>query len=216
MVHAPPRHSEILAGIYANLQVHADFREAAPAGGQGQLSVRLSGEDKLGEIEVEKVGQMARAKLLMVDDEKAFVESLARRLVLRNFTPVCVFSGREALEQLRKQTDIEVVILDVRMTGMDGIETIREIKRRFPLVEVIMLTGHATIESAVEGMKIGAFDYLLKPCEIDVLVSKIEAAAAQNRYYAKRLMEELIKPYQPKMDEAELLRKIKEEAKPAK
>jgi len=183
---------------------------------RGQLSVRLSGEDKSGEIEVEKVGQMARAKLLMVDDEKAFVESLARRLVLRNFTPVCVFSGREALEQLRKQTDIEVVILDVRMTGMDGIETIREIKRRFPLVEVIMLTGHATIESAVEGMKIGAFDYLLKPCEIDVLVSKIEAAAAQNRYYAKRLMEELIKPYQPKMDEAELLRKIKEEAKPAK
>lgn len=79
-----------------------------------------------------------------------------------------------------------------------------------------MLTGHASIESAVEGMKIGAFDYLIKPCEIEKLVLKISAAAAQKRYYEKRLMEELIKPYRPKMNEAELLRKIKEDEHPEK
>jgi DNA-binding NtrC family response regulator len=159
---------------------------------------------------------MAQAKLLLVDDEEAFVESLARRLVLRDFTTVCVSSGQEALDQLQTERDIEVVILDIKMPGMDGIETIREMKRRFPLVEVIMLTGHATIESAVEGIKKGAFDYLLKPCEIDKLVSKINDAAAQKRYYERRLMEELIKPYRPKMHEAELLRKIKQEKQPEK
>ncbi len=74
-------------------------------------------------------------------------------------------SGDEALKKLNENAGVEVVILDVKMPGMDGIETLREIKRQFPLVEVVMLTGHATVESAIEGMKIGAFDYLMKPSE---------------------------------------------------
>ena len=158
----------------------------------------------------------AKVKLLLVDDEKAFVESLARRLSLRDFEVVCGFSGQEAIDQLATYRDIEVFVLDIKMPGMDGIETIREIKTKFPLVEVIMLTGHATIESAVEGMKLGAFDYLLKPCEIDALIPKIRTAAEQKRYYEKRMMEELIKPYRPKMNETELLRKIKKDEHPEK
>ena len=79
-----------------------------------------------------------------------------------------------------------MVILDVKMPGMDGIETLREIKSRYPLVEVIMLTGHATVESAIDGMKLGAFDYLMKPCDIDVLVSKVSAGGRQKSAATRR------------------------------
>jgi len=74
------------------------------------------------------------------------------------------FSGEEALQVLEENANIEVVILDVKMPGMDGIETLTEIKKKYPLVEVIMLSGHADVESAIDGMKQGAFDYLMKPC----------------------------------------------------
>ena len=84
-------------------------------------------------------------------------------------------SGREALEKLRTQ-NIHVVILDVKMPGMDGIETLKQIKKQYPVVEVIMLTGHGTMESAVEGLKSGATDYLTKPTDIDELIGKAEEA----------------------------------------
>jgi DNA-binding NtrC family response regulator len=86
-----------------------------------------------------------------------------------------------------------VVILDVKMPGMDGIETLREIKRNHPLVEVIMLTGHATVETAIEGMKLGAFDYLMKPCDIDLLVAKVSEAAARKRKQEEKILEARIK-----------------------
>ncbi|MBW1732764.1 MAG: response regulator, partial [Deltaproteobacteria bacterium] len=73
------------------------------------------------------------------------------------------------------------------MPGMDGIETLREIKAKFPLIEVIMLTGHATIESAIEGMKIGAFDYLMKPCEVEQLMAKVQQATNKKREHEKRI-----------------------------
>jgi len=76
---------------------------------------------------------------------------------------------------------------------MDGIETLGEIKKKFPLVEVIMLTGHATVESAIEGMKLGAFDYLMKPCEIDQLVSKVREAAAKKRQHEEKIMQARLK-----------------------
>jgi len=154
---------------------------------------------------------MFLAKVLLVDDEKAFVESLARRLTLREIQTICAFSGEQALLNLQEDRTVDVVILDMKMPGMDGLETIRAINERFPLVEVIMLTGHATIESAVEGMKLGAFDYLVKPCEIDGLIERIMKAAAQKRYYEKKLMEELIQPYCPKSNIQNLIRKIKEQ-----
>ncbi|MCK7505448.1 MAG: response regulator [Desulfobacterales bacterium] len=107
---------------------------------------------------------MSLAKVLFVDDEVPFVEALTKRLTKRDLEIIPAYSGDEALKKLAEQTTIEVVILDVKMPGMDGIETLQEIKKKFPLVEVIMLTGHATVESAIEGMKLGAFDYLMKPC----------------------------------------------------
>ena len=100
-------------------------------------------------------------KILLVDDEKDFVEMLSLRLkeIGEKVTPA--HSGKECLETLEAKKNIDVVILDIKMPGMDGIETLTEVKKRFPLVEVIMLTGHGSTDTAVEGMKLGAFDYLL-------------------------------------------------------
>jgi DNA-binding response OmpR family regulator len=113
-----------------------------------------------------------KTRILIVDDEKEFVESLAERLVMRDYDVTTSFSGEEAIEKV-KGYNFDVVILDVAMPGMDGVSTLREIKKLKPLTEVLMLTGHATVETAVEGMKLGALDYVLKPCEIEELVSKI-------------------------------------------
>jgi len=114
-----------------------------------------------------------KARILIVDDEKEFVDSLAERLSMRDYDITTSFSGQEAVEKL-KGYNFDVVILDVAMPGMDGIATLREIKKLKPLTEVLMLTGNATVETAVEGMKLGALDYVLKPCEIDELVAKID------------------------------------------
>jgi DNA-binding NtrC family response regulator len=84
-------------------------------------------------------------------------------------------SGEEAL-QLLEEAPADVVVLDVKMPGMGGIPTLREIKKRFPLTEVILLTGHASVEVAIEGMQLGAFDYLMKPVELDELLYKIQDA----------------------------------------
>jgi DNA-binding NtrC family response regulator len=114
-------------------------------------------------------------KILLVDDEEDFVEMLSLRLeaVGEEVTPA--HSGTECLQVLEER-DVDVVILDVKMPGMDGIETLQEIKRRFPLVEVILMTGHGTVESAIQGQALGAFDYLLKPADFNELVEKLEAA----------------------------------------
>jgi DNA-binding NtrC family response regulator len=119
---------------------------------------------------------MGAVNLLLVDDEVPFVETMSKRLEKRNFKVASAFSGTEALALLEKNESIDVVILDVKMPGMDGISTLREIKRMRPLVEVIMLTGHGTIESGIEGMKLGAFDYLTKPCDMDKLLAKVQEA----------------------------------------
>lgn len=117
--------------------------------------------------------------VMLVDDEVPFVDTMTKRLTRRNLTILVAYSGPEALDMLKKHRKIDVVILDVKMPGMDGIETLREIKKSFPMVEVIMLTGHATIESGIEGMKLGAFDYLMKPCDIDQLMAKVMEAKAK-------------------------------------
>jgi len=114
-------------------------------------------------------------KVLLVDDENEFVEALAQRLEVRDFAVATAASGDEALARLG-QEDFDVVILDVLMPGKDGIQTLWEIKQLKPLAEVIMLTGHGTVETAIEGMKRGAFDYLMKPTETDELVEKIKKA----------------------------------------
>ncbi len=114
-------------------------------------------------------------KLLIVDDEERFLSTTEKLLSRKGYEALIAQSGSEALEIL-EQHMIHVVILDVNMPKMDGIETLKKIKQRFPLVEVIMLTGHATVESAVNGIKYGAMDYLMKPTDIEILIQKAEEA----------------------------------------
>jgi DNA-binding NtrC family response regulator len=136
---------------------------------------------------------MPLANVLLVDDEVPFVKTMTKRLTKRDLHIASAFSGQEALDKIEEDRSIEVVILDVKMPGMDGTETLREIKRKFPLVEVIMLTGHATVESGIEGMKLGAFDYLMKPCDIDQLISKVKEAAAKKRQHEDKIIEARMK-----------------------
>ncbi|MBW1709033.1 MAG: response regulator [Deltaproteobacteria bacterium] len=136
---------------------------------------------------------MAIAKVMLVDDEVPFVEAMTKRLTKRDLNVISAYSGQESLEKLSKTQTIEVVILDVKMPGMDGIETLQEIKKSYPLVEVIMLTGHATVETAIEGMKLGAYDYLMKPCEMDVLMAKVEEAVDKKRKHEDKIIEARMK-----------------------
>jgi DNA-binding NtrC family response regulator len=129
-------------------------------------------------------------QLLLVDDEPGFLETMAKRLGRRNFDVRTAPGGLEALELLSESGgEIEVAILDVKMPRMDGIETLGEIKRRYPLVEVIMLTGRGTVGSAIDGMKRGAFDYLMKPCEMAILEKKAREAADRRRRQEKKIVE---------------------------
>ncbi|WP_022666423.1 response regulator [Desulfospira joergensenii] len=136
---------------------------------------------------------MQSIRLLLVDDEKAFLETIAKRLEKRKVIVHKACSGKDALAELEEKKNIDAVILDVKMPGMDGIETLNEIKRQYPLVEVIMLTGHATVETAIDGMKLGAFDYLLKPCDIDLLLGKANDAANKKRRHEEKIVEARMK-----------------------
>ncbi len=130
--------------------------------------------------------------VLLVDDEASFVETLSKRIAKRDLKVSTAFSGPEALEKLKAgggASNFDVVILDVKMPGMDGLETLAAIKLKHPNVEVIMLTGHATVESAIEGMKAGAFDYLMKPCDIDLLLAKIDRAVVKKREHEEKILQ---------------------------
>ncbi len=128
-------------------------------------------------------------KLLIVDDEEGFVAALSKRLSARGIDVYTASNGEEGFDKLADHPEIDVVLLDVRMPGIDGIETLRHIKRTYPLVEVIMLTGHATVESAIDGMKLGAFDYLMKPCELEELASKVAQAKAKKTAHQAKILE---------------------------
>jgi DNA-binding NtrC family response regulator len=116
-----------------------------------------------------------KSRLLLVDDEEQFVEALSERLSLRGYDVTASLTGEDAIEKI-KNYNFDVVILDVRLPATDGTEVLREIKNLKPLTEVIMLTGHGTVEMAIEGMKLGAYDFLMKPCETEDLTAKIEKA----------------------------------------
>jgi DNA-binding NtrC family response regulator len=126
------------------------------------------------------------SRILLVDDEKDFVEMLTLRLQETGEEVLQAYSGLESLEKL-KETEIDVVILDVKMPGMDGIETLQEIKKNYPLVEVIMLTGHATIDAAVQGMKLGAYDFLNKPANFEDLTTKLNKARERKHDQMERI-----------------------------
>ena len=118
---------------------------------------------------------MVKMRIMLVDDEERFLQTTQKLLARRGYEVTTASGGVECLEKLAHEL-VHVVILDVKMPDMDGVETLKRIKQKFPLVEVIMLTGHASAASAVEGMKSGATDYLVKPTDIDILIAKAEEA----------------------------------------
>lgn len=130
---------------------------------------------------------MQKFNILVVDDEQEFRDLTVKRLEKRGLAARGAESGEEALEMLRKSIDNDVVLLDVKMPGIDGIETLRRIRADHPLLEVVMLTGHASVESGVEGMKLGAFDYLMKPIELDELIEKLTQAYRKKRAHEEKI-----------------------------
>lgn len=118
---------------------------------------------------------MPKPRILIVDDEKRFVTTLIKQLTERKLDVSGVYSGKEAIREVKNKL-YDVIILDVKMPGLDGTETLQELKKINPGIEVIMLTGHGSVASAVEGMRLGAYEYLMKPCEIEELMEKINEA----------------------------------------
>jgi DNA-binding NtrC family response regulator len=118
---------------------------------------------------------MIGSKILLVDDEVVFTKNMSKLLNARGYRVTAVNSGDAAIQELQKQ-DFDVVVLDLKMPGMDGLATLKEIKKLDLFTQTLILTGHGSIDSALEAIKLGAYDYLTKPCEIDDLVAKIEGA----------------------------------------
>lgn len=118
---------------------------------------------------------MKRPIILLVDDEVAFANNLLKLLSKRGYDVVVEYNGSDAVKRVGEK-EFDVIILDMKMPGMDGIATLKEIKKKAPLVEVVILTGHGSIESGIEGMQLGAFDFLMKPVRIDDLQEKVSEA----------------------------------------
>lgn len=135
---------------------------------------------------------MLKAKVLLVDDNAEFVETLAERLEIRGLETEAVTSGEAALEKVKAKR-FDAVVLDIRMPGLDGIETLKCIKELNDEVQIILLSGHATIEIGVEAMKLGALDFMVKPVDdIDALVEKIHVAQAKRVVLEEQHNEEKI------------------------
>jgi len=127
-----------------------------------------------------------KPRILLTDDEERFRTTLGKRLAESGFEVRDVGSGQEALDLLGREP-CDVVVLDIRMPGLSGIETLAEIRKRHIGVEVIMLTGHADVPGAIEGMRLGAFDYLMKPHDFESLQEKLRQAVAVKREREERL-----------------------------
>jgi DNA-binding NtrC family response regulator len=126
-------------------------------------------------------------KIMLVDDEELFLTNAQLLLSRKGYDVIIATSGEEALQKL-SSTRIDLIVLDVKMPGMDGLTALKEIKKQHPTVEVIMLTGHATIDSAIEGLNSGAYDYCVKPCDIYELLKK-----AQEALEKRKILEEEIR-----------------------
>jgi DNA-binding NtrC family response regulator len=155
---------------------------------------------------------MDSAVILIVDDGRSFGDVVAQRLRQRGFTAMAVANGPDALKRLEETSTIEVVLLDLKMPVMDGIAALQLIKKKYPLVEVVMLTGDATIDSAIEAMKSGAFDYLVKPLDIDQVTDKINAATKRKRNREAGIREVRSRPYISERERDDLISRILDDA----
>ena len=129
---------------------------------------------------------MEEMRIMLVDDEEAFLRTTKKLFERKGLRVTTATNGSEALEKLMQET-IHVVVLDVKMPGMDGVTALKAIKSQFPLVEVIMFTGHASVDSAVDGLMSGATDYLTKPLDIEELIAKVEEAFARGKYLGEKI-----------------------------
>jgi len=121
-----------------------------------------------------------RIKLLLVDDEEGYVKVLSNRMGKRNIDVTKALSGTEGIQALRRE-DFDVAVVDLKMEDMDGMEVLKVFKKMVPAMPVIILTGHGSEKSAKEGIGSGAFDYLIKPCDLEELLGKIREAVKARR-----------------------------------
>ena len=134
---------------------------------------------------------MKGSKILMIDDEATFTNNMSKLLIYRGYRVETADSGDRAIRILEEQ-DFDVIVLDLKMPGMDGITTLKEIKKLGLFTETLILTGHGSIDTALEAIKLGAYDYLTKPCDIDELVAKIEGAWGKKDEVEKKDRDEKI------------------------
>jgi len=132
---------------------------------------------------------MKGSKVLLVDDEVVFTTNMGKLLTNRGYKVTAANSGDAAIQALEKE-NFDVVVLDLKMPGMDGLATLKEIKKLGLFTETLILTGHGSIDTALEAIKLGAYDYLTKPCEIDDLVGKIEGAWQKKEGAEKKEMKD--------------------------
>jgi DNA-binding NtrC family response regulator len=131
-------------------------------------------------------------KVLLVDDEKDFLETMSERMQARDMNVTTTTSPKEALQKVQEES-YDAIILDLMMPEMDGLETLKELKKKNPDIQVILLTGHATVQKGVEAMKLGAVDLLEKPADIKVLTEKIKKAHARKMILVEKKAEEKIR-----------------------
>lgn len=130
---------------------------------------------------------MAPARVLIVDDDTTFAEAIKDRFRVRRSKVYTARTAQEALIQLYEDPEIEVVLLSVKLPGIDGVDTLREIKKVYPLVEVIMFASLSSIGAAVEGMRLGAFDYVLKPPDFAEILAKVDEAQNRGRKHKDKI-----------------------------
>lgn len=135
---------------------------------------------------------MAKEKVLLVDDEQEFTQVLSERMGSRGLQVEAVDNGRAAIRKIKQET-YDAIILDMVMPGMDGMETLKHIRELNPDIQIILLTGHATLEKGVEAVKLGALDFLEKPADIQKLMDKIKEAKAKRMVLVQKRTEQNIK-----------------------
>jgi DNA-binding response OmpR family regulator len=147
---------------------------------------------------------MKNMKVLLVDDEEEFVKALAERLKMRDLRSDTVLDGEEALSYVEGQ-EPDVMVLDLKMPGIDGMEVLRQVRKAYPKIQVIILTGHGTDKHEEEAKRLGAFDYLEKPVNLDVLVKKMKAA------YRRKMEDTMVAATFAEAGDFESAKKIMEE-----
>ena len=131
-------------------------------------------------------------KVLLVDDEVEFLDTLSERMRTRGMEVATANTGIEALQKVEKEA-YDVIILDLMMPGVDGLEALKILKAKRPELQVILLTGHATVEKGIEAMKLGAMDFLEKPADLSLLTEKIKKAQAKKMLIVEKQNEDKIK-----------------------